>query len=112
MPATETTSRANHWCTDSARAMASQISSINGLYCGPTVVGWIAAVWNIDVKHRPYDYMTRLPDKKLFPDGPRAFKSNADLPLVDVYQSPPHSFFDTLCRKSNTFPSPLLVSLT
>jgi hypothetical protein len=93
-----TTSRANHWCTDSARAFASQISTINGLFCGPAVVGWIAAVWNIEVRKRQYDYMQRLKDKDLFPDGPRAFKSKADLPLADLYQSPLHTI---LKRETN-----------
>lgn len=67
------TSKANHWCTESARNKASEIAGINGLYCGPTVVGWIAAIWNIDVKGRKYDYVKRLKSKTLFPDGPREF---------------------------------------
>jgi hypothetical protein len=95
---TISTSKANHWCTDSAREIASQISTINRLYCGPAVVGWIAAVWNIDVKKRQYDYMERLNDKDLFPDGPRAFKSQADLPFVDVFQSSLHTI---LKRETN-----------
>lgn len=65
--------KANKWCTASARAMASEIAGVNGLYCGPAVVGWIAAVWNIDVKGRPYDYLKRLKDRALFPKGPRKF---------------------------------------
>lgn len=66
-------SKANRWCTSSAGRYASDIAQINKLYCGPTVVGWIAAVWNIDVKNRSYDYLKRLSDKKLFPNGPRKF---------------------------------------
>jgi hypothetical protein len=66
-------SRANKWCTASARQHAARIADINGLYCGPTVIGWVAAVWNIDIKGRSYDYMTRLKSKSLFPDGPRKF---------------------------------------
>lgn len=64
--------RANKWDTEDAREIASSIAGIRGLYCGPAVVGWIAAVWNLR-KGRSYDYMTRLKDKDLFPDGPRNF---------------------------------------
>ena len=67
------THTANRWCTESARQVADRIAEIPGLYCGPVAVGWIAAVWNIDVKKRSYDYLSRLANKKLFPDGPRKF---------------------------------------
>jgi len=63
----------NVWSSPSAKDMAREISAISGLYCGPATVGWIAAVWN-NQKGRPYDYRTRLKDKDLFPDGPRAFR--------------------------------------
>jgi hypothetical protein len=66
-------SKANKWCTASARQIAADIAGVSGLYCGPTVVGWIAAVWNLNIKKRPYDYMARLKDSNLFPDGPRKF---------------------------------------
>jgi hypothetical protein len=66
-------SRANHWCTAGARQLAADIAGINGLFCGPTVVAWVAAVWNLLVKKRAYDFATRLKDKSLFPDGPRNF---------------------------------------
>ena len=65
--------KANIWCTEEARDLADAIARINYLYCGPAVVGWIAAVWNKQVKGRAYDYKGRLQDKKLFPDGPRKF---------------------------------------
>lgn len=79
-------SKADLWDEQNAKDIARQIASIKGLYCGPATVGWIAAVWNAS-KGRNYDYMRCLRDKDLFPDGPRAFKSNADLPGFDFYQS-------------------------
>jgi hypothetical protein len=65
----------NFWNTLFAKDIAREISALPGLYCGPATVGWIAAVWNFQ-KGRPYDYRTRLKDKDLFPDGPRAFRMN------------------------------------
>lgn len=62
--------KADAWCTPSGERYAKEIADINGLYCGPTVVGWIAAVWNIDVQGRQYDYLSL---KSRFPDGPRRF---------------------------------------
>jgi len=73
------TSIANLWNTEYSKDAARKIASISGLYCGPAVVGWIAAVWNHH-KGRPYDYMARLRDKHLFPDGPRDFTGKSDLP--------------------------------
>ena len=64
-------SKAFSWDTPSSKKYARDIANIDGLYCGPAAVGWIAAVWNIDVKGRPYDYISRLNSKRLFPDGPR-----------------------------------------
>ena len=72
--------KADGWCTDRARSIASDIANIDGLFCGPAVVGWIAAVWNLEFKGRSYDYMDRLSDKGLFPDGPRNFFGGGDLP--------------------------------
>ena len=64
---------AKFWDSPEANEMAREISSISGLYCGPAAVGWIAAVWN-ERKGRRYDYMSRLKDKSLFPDGPIPFR--------------------------------------
>ena len=71
-------SKANKWDTDIARTFASGVASVGG-YCGPAVVAWIAAVWNHS-KGRGYDYQTRLRDKSLFADGPRAFIGHSDVP--------------------------------
>jgi len=72
-------STANLWDTEAAKDIAREIATIQRVYCGPAVVGWIAAVWNHHVG-RPYDYMKRLQDKKLFPDGPRDFTGAINLP--------------------------------
>jgi hypothetical protein len=64
----------NVWNSSFAKNIAREISAIAGLYCGPATVGWIAAVWNFQ-NGRPYDYRTRLKNKDLFPDGPRAFQT-------------------------------------
>jgi hypothetical protein len=64
--------KAREWNSTQAVEIARNISSIPSLYCGPAAVGWIAAVWN-QLNGRPYDYMKRLSDKHLFPDGPRPF---------------------------------------
>lgn len=85
------------WDEQPAKDIARDIADIQGLFCGPAVVGWIAAVWNKS-KGRNYDYLTRLSDKRLFPDGPRAFKSNADLPGIDIYQAPLN---EILLRETN-----------
>lgn len=61
------------WDSPMAKEIAREISSLGGLYCGPASVGWIAAVWN-QQKGRRYDYVKRLKDKQLFPDGPRPFR--------------------------------------
>lgn len=71
-------SRANTWDTDRAKSIAQEIADVGG-YCGPAVVAWIAAVWNLD-KGRSYDYTTRLKDKSLFPNGPRNFFRGGDIP--------------------------------
>lgn len=65
------------WNSLKAKEVAREISSLSGLYCGPAAVAWIAAIWNHH-KGRSYDYMKRLRDKALFPDGPRPF--HFDLP--------------------------------
>lgn len=67
--------QANVWNSSFAKDIAREISALSGVYCGPATVGWIAAVWNFE-KGIPYDYRTRLKDKDLFPDGPRAFRTN------------------------------------
>jgi hypothetical protein len=76
----------NVWTSSVAKGIAREISAISGVYCGPATVGWIAAVWNFQ-KGIPYDYKTRLKDKDLFPDGPRAFRLNVpgfELNLSDL----------------------------
>lgn len=70
---------ANVWNTTYSKDVARDIASISGLYCGPAVVGWIAAVWKHH-NHQRYDYMSRLNDKRLFPDGPRDFTGKSNLP--------------------------------
>ncbi|MBI2430338.1 MAG: hypothetical protein HYV29_16370 [Ignavibacteriales bacterium] len=77
---------ANMWEEERAKDIARDIANIPGIYCGPAAIVWIAAVWNLD-KGKTYDYKNRIRDKNLFPDGPRAFKSNSDLPGISVYQS-------------------------
>jgi len=64
-------SKANLWDTTRAKQIAREIANIGG-YCGPAVVVWIAAVWNLH-QGRNYDYENRLKNKSLFPDGPRRF---------------------------------------
>lgn len=59
---------ANLWNTRKSKQIAREIANIGG-YCGPAVVVWIAAVWNLS-KGRNYDYKNRL---CLLPDGPRRF---------------------------------------
>ena len=59
------------WNSAFAFDAARQISSMSSVYCGPATAGWIAAVWN-QSKGRQYD-LSRIKDKKLFPDGPRIF---------------------------------------
>ncbi|HTF18231.1 MAG TPA: hypothetical protein VK658_09180 [Chryseolinea sp.] len=80
-------STATLWNSEFALDVARRIASLKGIYCGPAAVGWISAVWNAKARI-PYDYMGRLQDKQLFPDGPRsfvhaipAFKDNLDLVL-------------------------------
>jgi hypothetical protein len=66
---------ANKWDTAQSKTIAKDIADIagqNGLYCGPAVVIWIAAVWNLS-KGRSYDYKARARDLTRFPDGPRRF---------------------------------------
>ena len=72
------TSTANLWNSSQSKAIARNIANIPGLYCGPAVVGWIAAVWNLH-KGRAYDYMDRLHDESLFPDGPRRFRGSGTI---------------------------------
>ena len=81
------TSAASLWDTESALRMANEIARLRGIYCGPATVTWIAAVWNRN-QGTAYDYLKRLQDKTLFPDGPRSFsnaipgfRSNLDLIL-------------------------------
>jgi len=58
------------WNTPKSKQIAREIASIPpGFYCGPAVVIWIAAVWNLS-KGRNYDYKNRL---RSLPDGPRRF---------------------------------------
>jgi hypothetical protein len=84
---------AGRWNSPIAKEIAREISTISGLYCGPAAVGWIAAVWN-NSQGQPYDYMTRLKDKGLFPNGPRPF--HVDLPGFQTNLS------DTLRRETNS----------
>lgn len=80
--AEETTTRASLWDTPRARALAAEIASLTTagkLYCGPAVVGWIAAVWN-ESRGRSYDVAARLADKGLFRNGPRLLRKK--LPLL------------------------------
>jgi hypothetical protein len=60
------------WSSLIASDMAAKIASLFGVYCGPAAIVWVAAVWNF-YKGRPYSYLDRIGDKKLFPDGPRPF---------------------------------------
>jgi hypothetical protein len=79
-------SKANMWCTSAAEDIAADIVnrvSTPRLYCGPAAVAWIAAVWNRKVK-RPYDYLKRLANKSLFPDGPRDFTDEYSLALLGL----------------------------
>jgi hypothetical protein len=70
-------STATQWNSEFAFTVARRIASLRGVYCGPAAVGWIAAVWNA-TSGVSYDYLTRLKNKQLFPDGPRSFTH--DLP--------------------------------
>ena len=65
-------STATLWNTDEAFAAARRIASLHGVYCGPAAVAWTAAVWN-SAQGIPYDFISRVKRKDLFPDGPRAF---------------------------------------
>ncbi len=70
---TASTATAPLWDTPRARDLARAIAGLSTqgtLYCGPAVVGWVAAVWN-EHRGRAYDAARRLTDKRLFPDGPR-----------------------------------------
>jgi hypothetical protein len=60
------------WSSVIASDIAAKIASRYGVYCGPACVVWIAAVWNF-YRGRPYSYLDRIVDKKLFPNGPRPF---------------------------------------
>jgi hypothetical protein len=64
-------SLAGKWSSSFALDAARQISSLSSIYCGPASVAWIASVWSHS-KGRQYD-LSRLRNKKLFPDGPRLF---------------------------------------
>ena len=55
-----------------ADGIACQLAACGGIYCGPTAIAWIAAVWN-QAQGRPYDVIARVRDKRLFADGPRLF---------------------------------------
>jgi len=66
-------SNADRWDTPEAYKVAEDLV---GGYCGPNVVVWVAKIWN-DGVGRPYNASKRLRDKKLFPDGPRMFDTNA-----------------------------------
>ncbi|MEJ1241796.1 hypothetical protein WBG78_26865 [Chryseolinea sp. T2] len=68
------TATASLWETESARWTANEIARLRGVYCGPAAVAWIAAVWNAN-QGTSYDYLRRLQDKALFPDGPRSFNN-------------------------------------
>lgn len=68
---------ADLWDTRRAKKIAREIAEQStGNNCGPAVVVWIAAVWNLH-KGRSYDYVGRLTNKSLFPDGPRRFTGSA-----------------------------------
>ena len=70
------------WEEQRAKDIAREIGNhdnIRTLYCGPAVVVWIAAVWNLN-RGRSYNYMSRLADKNLFPDGPRDFTTTGSVP--------------------------------
>jgi hypothetical protein len=60
------------WNSEFAANVARNIASLKGVYCGPAVVAWISAIWNAKAEV-PYDYISRLQNKQLFPDGPRSF---------------------------------------
>jgi hypothetical protein len=79
------------WNSAFAIDAARKISSLSSVYCGPATAGWIAAVWN-QSKGRQYD-LSRLKDKKLFPDGPRMFHGR-----IPGFQL---SLDDLLLRESN-----------
>ncbi len=80
-------SKANLWNSRQSRIIAREIAGL-GLYCGPAVVAWIAAVWNLD-KGRTYDYVGRLKDKDLFPDGPRRFSGDGFWGQPEASNPPP-----------------------
>ena len=84
-------SKVTMWDTTRAKQIANEIANI-GVYCGPAAVVWIAAVWNLE-QGRNYDYVNRLRDKSLFPDGPRMFFGR-----VGGFQ---HSLNDILKRETN-----------
>ncbi|MCB9880751.1 MAG: hypothetical protein H6832_18210 [Planctomycetes bacterium] len=56
-----------------ADGIAYELASQGGIYCGPTAVAWIAAVWN-GLRGRSYDHLARVRDKRLFADGPRLYR--------------------------------------
>lgn len=64
---------ASLWTSPEADAIAYEIAALGGIYCGPTAIAWIAAVWNRH-RGRPYDVRTRLLDKGLFANGPRLYR--------------------------------------
>ena len=66
---------ASLWDTSAAKKIAWELADI-GSYCGPAVVVWIAAIWNLHKKNRSYDYASVLRDRDRFPDGPRNFDGN------------------------------------
>lgn len=59
------------WNSEHAKSIARRIAQLGNVYCGPAAVAWIAAVWNAHAGVT-YNFMERLRDKKLFPDGPRS----------------------------------------
>lgn len=69
------TAAASRWNTEYAFNVARRIASLNGVYCGPAAIAWIAAIWNAGAG-KPYDYVERLNNKKLFANGPRSLASH------------------------------------
>ena len=108
-------SKANKWCTSTARSLANNVADLTG-YCGPAVVAWIAAVWERS-KGRSYDYETRLADKDLFPDGPKTFttlsrwlkrETHGDLKLGSFYMP---ARYGTLHDRLEEFDMPIVIRM-
>jgi hypothetical protein len=80
-----TTVRAGIWDDQYSKKVADELAVLRA-FCGPTVVVWIAAVWNHS-KGRPYDYKRRLTDRSLFADGPRLWDRSERKPPGISFQT-------------------------